>query len=97
MAKVRFWEKEEDAVKAAVDSVINAMLKRPNDFNIEEITMTDTKTNYIYWISNTPCKYGVYKPYKLKFGRHGRRFQKAVMDLKTYQLKDKTDSATEGK
>lgn len=92
-----FWRKKDGAIKAAVDSVINAMLERPNDFGITERTMLDTKTRYTYWISNSASEYGVWQPYELKFtGKHGRRFKRAVKDLKTHQLKSKTDSAGKG-
>jgi len=92
-----FWRKKDGAIEAAVDSVINAMLERPNDFNIAELTMEDTKTNYIYWLGSAAVV-GVWRPYVLKFGiSQGRRFCKAVVDLKTHQLKSKTDLATEGK
>jgi len=95
MAKIRFWKKEDSAIKVAVDSVINAMMKRPNDFTIDENTMTDTKTRYIYWISSGCAS--VWKPYKLEFGfSQGRRFHRALRDLKTYQLKTKTDRGSAG-
>ena len=93
-----FWNKKDGAIEAAVDSVINAMLERPDDFNISELTMTDEQTKYIYWISNGSHNAGLWRPYKLKFGTlQGRRFLKALTDLKTHQLKTKTDLATEGK
>lgn len=92
-----FWRKKDGAVEAAVDSVINAMLKRPNDFKITELTMEDTKTNYTYWLGSAAVV-GVWRPYVLKFGvGQGRKFCRAVVDLKTYQLKSKTDSAGKGK
>lgn len=87
-----FWKKKDGAIEAAVDSVVNAMLKRPDDFNISELTMTDKKTNYIYWISNSAHVHGVWQPYEMKFsGKNGRRFKTAVKGLKTHQLKTKTD------
>ena len=87
-----FWKKKDCAVEVAVDSVINAMLKRPDDFNISELTMTDKKTKYTYWISRGSTSAGLWQPYELKFGaRQGRRFHKALAGLKTHQLKTKTD------
>ncbi len=93
-----FWRKKDGAVEAAVDSVINAMLKRPDDFSISGLTMTDKQTKYIYWINRGSHNAGLWQPYRLKFGTlQGRRFLKALTNLKTHQLKSKTDSATEGK
>ncbi len=85
-----FWRKKDSAVEVAVDSVVNAMLKRPDDFEIGEHTMKDKETGYEYWIS---VGFGnVERPFKLGFGFiHGLRFRKAVKGLKTHQLKTKTD------
>ena len=75
------------ATKAAVDSVVQAMMARPDDFTVDELTMEDTKTGYKYWICNGVLSAGLYKPYKLWFGFiHGWRFLKAVGGLKVHQL-----------
>jgi len=79
------------AVKEAVDSIIQSMYDRPNDFDITEHNMLDIKTKYTYWISSYPR---IYTPYKMKFGwYHGKRFERALDDLKTYQLKKKLNEA----
>lgn len=85
--------KREGAVKAAVNSLIKAMMDRPGDFSISENRMKDTKTDYEYWISNGFMFAGVIEPYKLGFGLiQGWRFSRALANLKTYQLKTKTDA-----
>ncbi len=80
-----------EAKGAVVDCLIKAMMERPDDFEIGELTMKDKKTEIEYWISGGWTCYGVYKPYLLKFGfTHGRRFGKALVDLKAYQTIHKT-------
>lgn len=80
-----------EAIKAVVDCLIKAMLERPDDFDIGELTMTDNKTQIQYWINNGWLDYGIYQPYKLRFGfTHGRRFGRALVDLKAYQTIKKT-------
>ena len=75
------------ATKAAVDSVVQAMMERPGDFDVGEVTMEDAKTDYKYWICNGVFSAGLYKPYKLWFGLiHGWRFLKAVKGLKIHKL-----------
>ncbi len=79
-----------NAKKAAVDSVVQAMMERPGDFDIGEVSVEDTKTGYKYWICNGIFSAGIYKPYKLWFGFiYGWRFLKAVEGLKVHQLVDK--------
>jgi len=53
------------AVKEAVDSIMQAMYNRPDDFDITENTMLDIKTKYTYWIGLDPA---IYTQYKMKFG-----------------------------
>lgn len=77
-----------EAKKAVVDCLIKAMMNRPDDFEIGELTMKDKKTEYDYWISGS---YGVYRPFTLKFGLiQGHRFGKALLDLKAYHTIQKT-------
>ena len=79
-----------NAKKAAVDSVVQAMMERPGDFYIGEITLEYTKTGYKYWITNGILSAGIYRPYKLWFGFvHSWRFLKTVRGLKVHQLVEK--------
>lgn len=79
-----------NAKKAAVDSVIEAMMERPGDFKIGKVTMEDTRTHYEYWITNGVLSAGIYRPYKMRFGFiHGWRFLKTLRGLKVHQLDKK--------
>ena len=81
------------ARKAVVDCLIEAMLTRPNDFVLSELTMKDTKTEITYWIGNSFFDAGINSPYRLKFGfTQGYRFHKGLTDLKAYQTIQKTCS-----
>ncbi len=76
-----------NAKKAAVDSVVQAMMERPADFDIGVVTMKDTKTGYEYWITNGVLSAGINKPHGLWFGViYGWRFLRAVKGLKVHQL-----------
>ena len=80
------------AVKAAVDSIIRAMLERPNDFDITTSYMTDRKTGFVYEIYWGRYSHKLYRPYELKFSFfQSARFNDALECLKTCQLKEKTD------
>lgn len=52
--------------KLVVDQLIEDFQKRPNDFVCDSITLTDKKTNIIYWVSVGQA--GIWRPYSLPFG-----------------------------
>ena len=75
------------AVKKAVDELIAAIEDRPASFQLDEHTLTDTRSHIKYWITSGFFNYGIYRPYKLPFGfYHGLRFGRAVTRLKAYRM-----------
>lgn len=72
--------------KDLVDSVISAMIERPNDFVIGEYNLTDKKSKMDFWIANGVFFGGVERPFKAWFGIvQSMRFHRAVKQLKIMQ------------
>lgn len=71
-------------IKFAVDEIIAAIRDRPDDFVLDEHTMTDTESGIVFWIGSGMPR--VWRPFELKLGWwHGAKFSRAVKALKAYR------------
>ncbi len=72
--------------KQVVDSLIDEIQKRPDDFIFGRYALVDLKTKYEYWVANGRFNGGIHEPFKMKFGMwQSLRFHRAVQALKVYQ------------